>query len=76
MPRPKKTVKKIEDVKNVELDKEAPKVAVSKKPAKRTKLILDRTKIEEVEKYVREGKKVHVKGRGAEKKYIVFLEGD
>jgi len=52
------------------------KVSKTSTPKKRRRLVLDRTKMEEVEKYVKEGKKVQVMGIGTERKYIVFLEGD
>jgi len=92
MARPKKSVKKTvkkttemkkvgEEPKAVEAGEpmtkeEFDEKAAPKKVMKRKKLILDRTKMEEVEKYVKEGKKVHVMGVGAERKYIIFLEGD
>lgn len=52
------------------------KVSKTSTPKKRRRLVLDRTKMEEVEKYVKEGKKVQVMGIGTGRKYIVFLEGD
>ena len=79
MPRPKKIatkVPKVEEAKTEE-SKDIKDVLPAKKASiKRNTLILNRDDIDKVEKYVKEGKKVHVKGVGAKRKYIVYLRGD
>ena len=78
MPKSKKaTTKKTKTTANTENTSknitEAEYNEVMRKRASKKKVILGRNDIDKVEKYVKEGKVVHVKGSGEKRKYIVFL---